>query len=207
MRALVLSKVIFGFTYHQFGSCVASLSVSLTDSSHGLRQQLRFRAPMAFPVVDSEYLKDVDKARRDLRALISSRNCAAIMLRLAYCSLPPLSRSLSLSPSLYLPPSVSVCFPGKFLEKSSCRGKFDSWVSFVGGTMLARTTRRQKPAGQTGRFGTRRSTVMVLIAAWRKLSIFAVCLPVTLTKQLHFGGYISSCSNAVCGCAVIILKG
>jgi hypothetical protein len=48
---------------------------------------------MALPVVDTEYLKEVDKARRDLRALISSRNCAPIMLRLAY----PLSLSLSLS--------------------------------------------------------------------------------------------------------------
>ncbi|GAB4838513.1 L-ascorbate peroxidase 3 [Ancistrocladus abbreviatus] len=39
---------------------------------------------MASPVVDSEYLKEIDKARRDLRALISSRNCAPIMLRLAW---------------------------------------------------------------------------------------------------------------------------
>ncbi|XP_028765666.1 L-ascorbate peroxidase 3 [Neltuma alba] len=39
---------------------------------------------MAFPVVDTEYLKEIDKARRDLRALIASRNCAPIMLRLAW---------------------------------------------------------------------------------------------------------------------------
>ncbi|KAF3957025.1 hypothetical protein CMV_017920 [Castanea mollissima] len=39
---------------------------------------------MALPVVDTEYLKEVDKARRDLRALIASRNCAPIMLRLAW---------------------------------------------------------------------------------------------------------------------------
>ncbi|KAH7518421.1 hypothetical protein FEM48_Zijuj09G0169800 [Ziziphus jujuba var. spinosa] len=39
---------------------------------------------MAFPVVDNDYLSHVDKARRDLRALISSRNCAPIMLRLAW---------------------------------------------------------------------------------------------------------------------------
>lgn len=38
----------------------------------------------AFPVVDTEYLKEIDKARRDLRALISSKNCAPIMLRLAW---------------------------------------------------------------------------------------------------------------------------
>ncbi|KAF9622815.1 hypothetical protein IFM89_034050 [Coptis chinensis] len=39
---------------------------------------------MAVPVVDAEYLKEIEKARRDLRALISSRNCAPIMLRLAW---------------------------------------------------------------------------------------------------------------------------
>ncbi|XP_021775503.1 L-ascorbate peroxidase 3-like [Chenopodium quinoa] len=39
---------------------------------------------MAMPVVNTEYLKEVDKARRDLRALISARNCAPIMLRLAW---------------------------------------------------------------------------------------------------------------------------
>ena len=43
-------------------------------------------------VVDAEYLKEIDKARRDLRALTSSKNCAPIMLRLAYASLS-LSRS------------------------------------------------------------------------------------------------------------------
>ncbi|XAR59833.1 L-ascorbate peroxidase [Bertholletia excelsa] len=39
---------------------------------------------MAMPVVDTEYLKEIDKARRDLRALISIKNCAPIMLRLAW---------------------------------------------------------------------------------------------------------------------------
>ncbi|GAV62898.1 peroxidase domain-containing protein [Cephalotus follicularis] len=39
---------------------------------------------MALPVVDTDYLKEIDKARRDLRALISSKNCAPIMLRLAW---------------------------------------------------------------------------------------------------------------------------
>lgn len=40
---------------------------------------------MALPVVvDAEYLKTVDKARRDLRALIANRNCAPLMLRLAW---------------------------------------------------------------------------------------------------------------------------
>ncbi|XP_062195506.1 probable L-ascorbate peroxidase 4, peroxisomal [Phragmites australis] len=39
---------------------------------------------MAAPVVDAEYLRQVDKARRALRALISSKGCAPIMLRLAW---------------------------------------------------------------------------------------------------------------------------
>ncbi|XWS62648.1 hypothetical protein CRYUN_Cryun06bG0028700 [Craigia yunnanensis] len=39
---------------------------------------------MAFPVVDTEYLKEIDKARRNLRALIASKNCVPIMLRLAW---------------------------------------------------------------------------------------------------------------------------
>jgi len=42
------------------------------------------------PVVDAEYLKETEGARRDLRALISSKQCAPIMLRLAY-SFPHLS--------------------------------------------------------------------------------------------------------------------
>ncbi|WCJ39864.1 ascorbate peroxidase 3 [Euphorbia peplus] len=39
---------------------------------------------MALPVVDTDYLKEIDKARRDLRALIAYKNCAPIMLRLAW---------------------------------------------------------------------------------------------------------------------------
>ncbi|CAB4287827.1 unnamed protein product [Prunus armeniaca] len=39
---------------------------------------------MAAPVVNKEYLKEIEKARRDLRALIYSKSCAPIMLRLAW---------------------------------------------------------------------------------------------------------------------------
>ncbi|KAL3525248.1 hypothetical protein ACH5RR_013620 [Cinchona calisaya] len=35
-------------------------------------------------VVDAEYMKEIERARRKLRALISSKNCAPIMLRLAW---------------------------------------------------------------------------------------------------------------------------
>lgn len=43
----------------------------------------RVLSPMAAPVVDAAYLKEIDKARRELRALIASKNYAPIMLRLA----------------------------------------------------------------------------------------------------------------------------
>ncbi|XP_077219538.1 ascorbate peroxidase 3 [Tasmannia lanceolata] len=39
---------------------------------------------MAPPVVDAEYLTAIEKCRRDLRALIANKNCAPIMLRLAW---------------------------------------------------------------------------------------------------------------------------
>ncbi|KAJ4843318.1 L-ascorbate peroxidase 3 [Turnera subulata] len=38
----------------------------------------------AAPMVNAEYLKEIEKARRDLRALISSKQCAPILLRLAW---------------------------------------------------------------------------------------------------------------------------
>lgn len=39
---------------------------------------------MPAPVVDQAYLKSVERARRDLRAFIAEKNCAPIMLRLAW---------------------------------------------------------------------------------------------------------------------------
>jgi L-ascorbate peroxidase len=38
---------------------------------------------MAPPVVDAKYRTDVEKARRDLRALLAEKNCSPIILRLA----------------------------------------------------------------------------------------------------------------------------
>lgn len=35
-------------------------------------------------MVDAEYMAEIERARRDLRALIASKSCAPIMLRLAY---------------------------------------------------------------------------------------------------------------------------
>ena len=41
-------------------------------------------APTPAPlVVNAEYYKEIERARRYLRALISSKNCAPMMLRLA----------------------------------------------------------------------------------------------------------------------------
>ena len=37
-----------------------------------------------YPTVSEEYKKAVDKARRKLRGLIAEKNCAPLMLRLAY---------------------------------------------------------------------------------------------------------------------------
>ncbi|GFP89045.1 l-ascorbate peroxidase 3 peroxisomal [Phtheirospermum japonicum] len=39
---------------------------------------------MAKLIVDSEYLKEIEKARRELRSFIANKNCAPIMLRLAW---------------------------------------------------------------------------------------------------------------------------
>ncbi|TKY70323.1 L-ascorbate peroxidase 3 [Spatholobus suberectus] len=39
---------------------------------------------MAKPIVDAEYLNEIERARRDLRALISNKNCAPLLLRLAW---------------------------------------------------------------------------------------------------------------------------
>ncbi|NP_001148710.1 APx3 - Peroxisomal Ascorbate Peroxidase [Zea mays] len=39
---------------------------------------------MSAPLVDAEYMAEIERARRDLRALVASKNCAPIMLRLAW---------------------------------------------------------------------------------------------------------------------------
>ena len=62
-------------------------------------------AEMAAPVVDAEYLRQVDRARRQLRALISNKGCAPIMLRLAYVG-SPLTLLLPCLPA----PSARACF-------------------------------------------------------------------------------------------------
>ena len=37
-----------------------------------------------YPVVSEEYKKAVDKAKKKLRGLIAEKNCAPLILRLAY---------------------------------------------------------------------------------------------------------------------------
>ncbi|CAN6554623.1 unnamed protein product [Malus baccata var. baccata] len=44
----------------------------------------RLPVPMTSPLVDKEYFNEIDKARRNLRALVYSRSCAPIMLRLSW---------------------------------------------------------------------------------------------------------------------------
>jgi hypothetical protein len=46
-------------------------------------QGQRARDKMPAPIVDDEYKKSIEKARRSLRAFIAEKNCAPIMLRLA----------------------------------------------------------------------------------------------------------------------------
>lgn len=57
--------------------------VSYISSSLSLSLKKDLRITMAALIVDAEYLKEIDKARRELRALIAKKNCAPIMLRLA----------------------------------------------------------------------------------------------------------------------------
>lgn len=38
---------------------------------------------MAPPVVDAKYKKDIERCRRDLRALLAEKNCSPLILRLA----------------------------------------------------------------------------------------------------------------------------
>ena len=38
---------------------------------------------MQAPTVDAGYLKEIERARRDLRSLIAEKKCAPLMLRLA----------------------------------------------------------------------------------------------------------------------------
>jgi hypothetical protein len=70
---------------------------------------------MAAPVVDAEYLRQVDRARRDLRALISVKGCAPIMLRLAYVPQSPALLLLGLGFSLL----VLASDPGRRVESAS----------------------------------------------------------------------------------------
>lgn len=50
----------------------------------------------AYPQVSEEYQKAVEKCKRKLRGLIAEKNCAPLMLRLAYAL--SLSLYISLSP-------------------------------------------------------------------------------------------------------------
>lgn len=49
-----------------------------------------------YPTVSEEYKKAVEKAKRKLRGLIAEKNCAPIMLRIAYVNSLSLCIKLSL---------------------------------------------------------------------------------------------------------------
>lgn len=143
----------------------------------------RRRRRMALPVVvDGDYLKEVDKARRDLRALIANRNCAPLMLRLAY--------SLNLNFNLsQFHSSKQLLFILRFSvswinSRSTLRSRnlvlnfcgLIDWIPIdAGGTMLALTMPGRRPVDLTVPSGTRKSFLMALTTDWRKLLISAVC--------------------------------
>ncbi|KAJ8631596.1 hypothetical protein MRB53_024919 [Persea americana] len=66
------------------GLIISSRYFNLPPSFTSFRNGAHQKAPMESPVVDALYLEAIEKARRDLRALIYSKNCAPIMLRLSW---------------------------------------------------------------------------------------------------------------------------
>ncbi|KAG6518865.1 hypothetical protein ZIOFF_022346 [Zingiber officinale] len=62
-------------------SCPPPLYKSLPVTAGKIKT---FSSPQEDTMVDAEYLQEIEKARRDLRALISNKNCAPIILRLAW---------------------------------------------------------------------------------------------------------------------------
>lgn len=70
----------FFFCEHASGSAPPTGPLQLSD----LQESAAEAPAMAAPMVDAEYLRQVDRARRHLRALISNKGCAPIMLRLAW---------------------------------------------------------------------------------------------------------------------------
>ncbi|CAN0846100.1 L-ascorbate peroxidase 3 [Linum grandiflorum] len=83
LEPLKIKKRKFNIHFSLF-SPISTFSSALVDTFLQLPDSTATALTMAYPVVDADYLKELDKTRRDLRALISSKNCAPIMLRLAW---------------------------------------------------------------------------------------------------------------------------
>lgn len=54
-----------------------------------------------YPTVSAEYQKAVEKAKRKLRGLIADKNCAPLMLRLAYDLSLQLSTRIRMTPDFH----------------------------------------------------------------------------------------------------------
>jgi hypothetical protein len=102
----------------------------------------------AAPVLDAEYMAEIERARRDLRALIASKNCAPIMLRLAYV-LSPMS-----------PMCCDLICKHFLVEQPMAIGLAD-------GMMPALTTPRPRLEAPTVPLGSHRSTAMVQMQGLR----------------------------------------
>lgn len=99
-----------------------------------LPQSNQLSAAMSAPVVDADYMAEIERARRDLRALISSKNCAPIILRLAYVLI------------------TNMCGVvwSDLLVTSSCWTSNGSFFDVADGMMLALTTPRPTPEAPMG---------------------------------------------------------
>ena len=108
------------------------------------------------PVVDAEYMAEIERARRDLRALIASKNCAPIMLRLAYV--------LSLFRSYPCAPSLDCC---PVLVSLHFLANPPMAIDLADGMTLALTTPRPRPEAPTDPSGSHRSTATALMQGSR----------------------------------------
>ena len=64
------------------------LAAVKSDLNFDLKLQDLLTMGKCYPTVTEEYKKAIDKAKRKLRGLIAEKNCAPLMLRLAYVSDP-----------------------------------------------------------------------------------------------------------------------
>ncbi|TQD82367.1 hypothetical protein C1H46_032059 [Malus baccata] len=87
LRALAISSfagpLALSLSKSHLHSCSCTITL-IVLSSLRVAVEHRLPVPMTSPLVDKEYFNEIDKARRNLRALVYSRSCAPIMLRLSW---------------------------------------------------------------------------------------------------------------------------